>query len=319
MLRERCTIHQAVGLLVRGEPVILPTETVYGLTCDATSPQAVERLFALKGRDSRFPFALLVANLAEAERLTSHFPSKAKTLAKRFWPGPLTLVLPRGPAFPATVVHPGEPLGGLRVPDHPIAQAVLRRFGRPLAAPSANRSGDISPTTWEEARKPFEGLVTCALDGGECRLGFDSTVVSFEGEKASVLRLGALPLEELEKVIGKVDLPYESQRKGPRTRAFPKPLWIVQDLEELSGKNLARAGLLAWGVVPASYRRNLAVTCNLSARGDPSEAMPKFYRALRILLENPHVHCIFALLWPESGLGRSLNAKLQELGQTPNA
>ena len=175
-------IDAAAGVLQGGGLVIMPTETVYGLAADATNPAAIERLTRAKGRPPDKPYAVQVADAAQARRLVPEVPATAERLMRQFWPGPLTLVLPS--ADGGTV--------GIRVPDHPVTQALLRRCARPLAAPSANRSGSPPPATAREAMLALEGQYDGVLDAGPARLGRESTVVAVVGGTVTVLREGAL-------------------------------------------------------------------------------------------------------------------------------
>lgn len=191
-------IEQAVQLLRRGELVAFPTETVYGLGADATNAHAVAKVFELKGRPSTNPLIVHVSGIDQATSLVARWPATAERLARRFWPGPLTLVLPRNEIIP-DIVCAGGPTVAVRCPDHPVAAELLRAFGSPLVGPSANRSGGVSSTTADHVRQSFAGRVH-VLDGGPCERGIESTVVRVEGATATILRPGVVTHAQLAEV-----------------------------------------------------------------------------------------------------------------------
>lgn len=193
------TIAQAAAHLRRGELVAFPTETVYGLGADAASPAAVQKIFAAKGRPRDHP---VIVHLAGQEQLDAWgvVPPAAQQLAERFWPGPLTLVVPKRPAVPAEVTG-GQPTVALRAPAHPVAQALLTAFGGGIAAPSANRFGRISPTTAQHVAEEFPELALI-LDGGPCAVGLESTIVDCTQTPVRILRPGGISAEALAELIG---------------------------------------------------------------------------------------------------------------------
>ena len=198
-------IDRAVAVLRAGGLVAFPTETVYGLGADATKAQAVRRIFAAKGRPDTNPLIVHVADEQVARRYAAGWPDEAARLARRFWPGPLTLVAPRGQQIRPEVTAGLETVG-LRAPDHPLALELLRAFDGPLAAPSANRSGRISPTTAEHVRHELGEAVELILDGGACKVGIESTVLDLTRGKPAILRPGAVTQQQIEQVIGPVEL-----------------------------------------------------------------------------------------------------------------
>jgi L-threonylcarbamoyladenylate synthase len=197
---ESEAIKEAARLLCEGQLVVFPTETVYGLGANALDPHAVARIFAAKGRPADNPVIVHVASALAAQKLVSDWPPMADRLARAFWPGPLTLVLPRAAHVP-DAVSGGLASVAVRVPAHPVAQALLRASGVPIAAPSANTSGRPSPTTAQHAEADLGDQVALYLDGGPTEIGLESTVVSLLGPEPVLLRPGGIPREALEKMV----------------------------------------------------------------------------------------------------------------------
>lgn len=195
----------AVAALRNGEPVAFPTETVYGLGANARDPAALRRVFELKGRPADHPLILHIDNARFLSRWVAEVPPDALTLAASFWPGPLTLVLRRGPDA-SDVLTGGQDTVAVRVPSHPMAQQLLTAFGGGIAAPSANRYGHVSPTRAEHVREEFGDALRVVLDGGECTLGLESTILSLVSERPRLLRPGHITLEQLEAVIGPIEV-----------------------------------------------------------------------------------------------------------------
>lgn len=196
-------LDQAVQLLRAGRLVAFPTETVYGLGADATNSAAVRRIFDAKGRPSTNPLIVHVADAEIARRFTTGWSDAAQTLAATWWPGPLTLVLPKHPSI-ADEVTAGLNTVGLRVPDHPVAVELLRAFGGAVAAPSANRSNHLSPTTADHVRDDLGDRVDLVLDGGPCQVGIESTVLDLTGHVPTILRPGGVTRRQLEFLLGAV-------------------------------------------------------------------------------------------------------------------
>src|SRR5215204_6147669 len=210
-------IAHAARLLREGELVVFPTETVYGLGADATSEAAVAKIFAAKGRPRFNPLIVHVPGLAEAEALAA-FDARAREAARRFWPGPLSLVLPRRPASGlALLASAGLDTVALRAPAHPVAQALLRATGRPLAAPSANRSGRVSPTAAAHVLAEFEGAgVALVIDAGACPIGLESAVLDLSGPVPLLLRHGGVTLEALRDVFPDIEIA-DAENGAPRS------------------------------------------------------------------------------------------------------
>jgi L-threonylcarbamoyladenylate synthase len=182
-------IQKAAQLIRSGELVVFPTETVYGLGANALDPTAVRKIYALKGRPANSPLIVHVSSIAEARELAAEWPEDAERLAREFWPGPLTIVLPKKPIIPDEVTA-GLPTVGLRMPRHPVALALLREAGVPIAAPSANRFAQLSPTTAQHVREAFGDETPFLLDGGPCEVGLESTVIAVTRDGLEVLRPG---------------------------------------------------------------------------------------------------------------------------------
>ena len=206
---SRAAIGHAAELLREGGLVAFPTETVYGRGADADNAYAVRRIFEAKGRPADHPVIVHVSDLAAAERWSSSMPEGARALAAAFWPGPLTLIVPRAAAVP-DVVTGGQSSVGLRAPAHPVARALLAEFGGAIAAPSANRFGHVSPTTARHVADDLGDAVDLILDGGACDLGIESTIVAFTARTPMLLRPGAIDAGAIAAVLGRMPLPRDA-------------------------------------------------------------------------------------------------------------
>ena len=303
-------IQKASRIIQDGGLVAFPTETVYGLGADATNPLAVARIFEAKNRPHFDPLIVHVADLRQAEILALKFPDQAFKLADLFWPGPLTLVLPKAKSIP-DIVTSGLPHVALRVPNHPLALELIRESGRPIAAPSANAFGQVSPTTAHHVRQSLGDRVDMILDGGPCSVGVESTVVSFTGSSPVILRPGGLSLEEIEAVIGPVIVGISAsgapQAPGQLERHYaPRtPMTLLAKMPELD-KN-KKTGLLSLG--PPSDLSPFKAIEILSSNGDLREAAANLFAALR-RLDEQGLDLIIALKVPEEGLGRAINDRL---------
>ena len=214
----RAQIPRAAALIQEGKLVAFPTETVYGLGADALNAVAVNRVFEVKGRPFGSPLIVHVDSVEMAQGLAREWPPEAELLARRYWPGPLTLVVRKEPRIPG-IVTAGLDTVGLRMPAHPLALELIRAAGTPLAGPSANRFSQLSPTTAEHVRAGLGGAVDLILDGGPCRVGIESTVLSLAGGKARLLRPGMVSKSEIERLIGRVEAGPET---APR-ESHPSP------------------------------------------------------------------------------------------------
>ncbi|BDE07105.1 threonylcarbamoyl-AMP synthase [Vulcanimicrobium alpinum] len=198
---NRDAIARAVDVLRGGGVVAIPTETVYGLAADVANPDAIARVYAIKGRPADHPLIVHVAGLDAATGYAAELTPALRALAQRFWPGPLTAIVARGPRTPHAVTG-GQETVALRVPAHPVARAILSAFGSALAAPSANRFGGVSPTTAEHVRADLGDAVDVVVDGGPCEVGVESTIVDLTGAVPAVLRAGAITASELSDALG---------------------------------------------------------------------------------------------------------------------
>jgi L-threonylcarbamoyladenylate synthase len=299
------TIAIAAALLRAGRLVAFPTETVYGIGGDATNDHAVAAIFAAKSRPRFNPLIVHIRDLAEAERLAV-FNSPARHAAARFWPGPLTLVLPRQPAAGLSLLaSAGLDTVAIRVPAHPVAQALLREAGRPIAAPSANRSGRVSPTEAVHVAEDIGDDVAMILDGGSTPLGLESTVMDLSGEAPALLRPGAVTLEALTELLGPIALPGSGLPKSPGMLASH----YAPQLPVRVAATEARPGeaLLAFGPdAPSGFAEVLW----LSRSGDLAEAAANLFAMLR-QLDRPSFTGIAVMPIPEHGLGRTINDRLR--------
>ena len=206
-------INRAVAVLKKGGVVAFPTETVYGLGADAANPQAVEKIFAAKGRPLNHPVIVHLAQSQDIDHWACDIPSQARKLAEHFWPGPLTLILKKAPQV-SKVITGGQDTIGLRVPSHPIAQQLLKSFGSGIAAPSANKFGHVSATTAQHVRDEFGDGAVFVVDGGPCELGIESTIIDLSRDHPVLLRPGRISASELAIVLGQPPRP--ADRESPR-------------------------------------------------------------------------------------------------------
>ena len=299
-------LDQAAALLRAGELVAFPTETVYGLGGDATSDETVAAIFAAKGRPRFNPLIIHLSRADQAEHF-AQIDGRAALLMQRFWPGPLTLVLRRAPRCPISLLaSAGLDTLALRVPAHPLALELLRAAGRPIAAPSANRSGRVSPTTADHVISELDGHIAAVLDGGPCRIGIESTVVDLTGKTPLLLRPGGLALEELESQLGPLGAPPpEAAPRAPGMLASHYAPSLPVRLDASSAG--AGEALLAFG---PDAPKGAAETLWLSKSGDVDEAAAHLFAMLRAL-DRPEFSAIAVMPIPERGLGRAINDRLR--------
>jgi L-threonylcarbamoyladenylate synthase len=296
-------VHLA-GLLQAGQLVAFPTETVYGLGADATNSEAVLGIYETKGRPRFNPLIVHCADLAMAETL-AEFSPLSRRLAQ-FWPGPLTLVLPKKPgANLSDLVTAGLDTVAVRVPAHPMALELIRTAGTPLAAPSANPSGKLSPTTAEQVVKGFQGLIP-VLDGGPCTSGVESTIVAVEGDTATQLRAGALPRREIEAAIGR-PLAVAAQATAVTAPGMLASHYAPNAKLRLDAAEPRPAeAYLAFGPEPTAV---VAPLRNLSIAGDLREAARNLFSMLHEL--DALADAIAVAPIPPAGLGDAIHARLR--------
>jgi L-threonylcarbamoyladenylate synthase len=300
-------IEQAAALLRAGRLVAFPTETVYGLGGDATNDEAVAAIFAAKGRPRFNPLIVHLLKAEQAERLAL-VDGRALRLMQRFWPGPLSLVLRRAPHCPISLLaSAGLDTVALRVPAHPVAQALLRVARLPIAAPSANRSGRVSPTDADHVMSELEGRIAAVLDGGACPVGIESTVLDLSAGRAALLRPGAVTQEEIEAEIGTVESATHDEA-APRSPGMMASHYAPSLPLRLEAHDV-RPGeaLLAFG---GAVPEGAAETLNLSAKGDLAEAAAHLFAMLRAL-DREDFAGIAVMPIPERGLGRAINDRLR--------
>lgn len=303
-------VEKAARHLQQQQLVGIPTETVYGLAGNAYSEKAVVRIFEVKKRPSFDPLIVHTSSLASARAFLRDIPDTAQWLAEKFWPGPLTLILPRNNRIPDLVTS-GLDTVGVRIPRHPLSLSLLQQLDFPLAAPSANPFGYISPTTAQHVEAQLGDLIPYILDGGPCEVGVESTILGFEGDTVIVHRLGGISLEELQEHLPKVLVRTHSssnplapgQLEGHYAPRRPLLLGSVQNLLQEYGKK---------GVAVLSFKDSYPETAciTLSPAGDLSEAARNLFKALREL-DNLPVSYILAEEVPDYGLGRAINDRLR--------
>lgn len=305
-------VSRAARLLQEGRLVAMPTETVYGLAANALDADAVRRIFEAKGRPSSNPLIVHVADAGDINRYVAGIPEVAQRLIDAFCPGPLTLVLPRSAAIP-DVVTAGANKVAIRVPAHPIAQLLLRQSGLPLAAPSANPSGYISPTTAQHVLETLGGKVSYILDGGPCERGIESTIVRFDGDTPVILRHGVITREDILRVAGSVSEYRGSDVLAPGmsvSHYSPRtPLVLVDDPEaEVSGGAAHLVGLITYATTCSTVPVGMQIV--VSADGNEDVAAQHLYAAMHEMDKRGY-DIIMVKRFPDSGIGRALNDRLQ--------
>jgi L-threonylcarbamoyladenylate synthase len=314
------SISAAAALLRQGGCVAFPTETVYGLGADATNPRAVARIFSIKQRPSFDPLIVHVAEVAALEEFATDVPPPARALASALWPGPLTIVLPKRDIIP-DIVTAGLPSVALRVPDHPVALTLIRRADRPIAAPSANPFGYISPTRAEHVDAQLGDLVPVILDGGPCRVGLESTIVSFATGVATLLRPGAVTREAIEDIIGPLvvgdrDDPVQAPGQLPSHYAPRVPLKLVTAAAAVPSADRREAALLSIGA--CGDTAEFARVAVLSPTGDLEEAAANLFATMREL-DATGISQIYAVAPPERGIGRAIADRLRRAATRAHA
>lgn len=315
MAQKGQDIRLAANFLKEGKLVAIPTETVYGLAGNALNPAAVASIFETKNRPSFDPLIIHVSGIDQVEKYTEDFPKQLQKLAEKFWPGPLTLLLPRKNIIPDLVTS-GLDRVAVRVPDHELSLALLASLDFPLAAPSANPFGYISPTTAEHVDAQLGEKIPYILDGGPCKVGLESTIVGMEGEEVIIYRLGGLEIAEIESIVGKVKIKDHSS-SNPQAPGLleshyaPRKPFILGKLDELISDFQSRKvdfAVLSFTskIEEISVERQFC----LSENSDLKEAAANLFAAMR-QLDEIGAEVILAELMPEVGLGRAINDRLK--------
>ncbi|SDD57507.1 translation factor SUA5 [Algoriphagus faecimaris] len=308
-------IAKAKELLERGELVAIPTETVYGLAGNALNPDAVASIFETKNRPSFDPLIIHTHSVDRVGDFVAEFPEELKKLAQAFWPGPLTLLLPRKAIIPDLVTSGLERVA-VRVPHHSLTQSLLANLDFPLAAPSANPFGYISPTSALHVEKQLGAKIPYILDGGSCEVGLESTIVGIEDGEVVVYRLGGLEIAEIETIVGEVRVKTHSSSNPAapgllEAHYAPRKPLILGDLDKLIPDYNSRG--VSFAVL--SLQRDFLLLSDrlqikLSSNGNLKEAAKNLFSALREL-DEMKVEVILSELMPEEGLGRAINDRLK--------
>jgi len=296
-------VSTIVEALATGEPVALPTETVYGLAADALSPNACAKIFEAKNRPLSDPLIVHIPSIDWLPRLTSPTPT-ALQLAEKYWPGPLTMVLPRQPIVP-DIVTAGQETVAIRMSAHPLFQEVATAFGKPLAAPSANRFGRISPTSAAHVLAELNGRIPFILDGGPCAHGIESTIVHVSEEGLRILREGPITREDLRAFAPLLDDSIAVSAPGGLKSHYAPRTPLV--LEKNPAPRSKKTGLLAF----SAPREGFAQTEILSATSDLREAAANLYGAMR-RLDEAGLDLIVAEEISESGIGAAIMERLRK-------
>lgn len=307
-------IKKAISLLKADKLVAIPTETVYGLAGNIFSEKAIKLIFETKKRPFFNPLIVHIPSVDSLEAIVSEIPENAKKLAEAFWPGSLTLVLKKQPTIP-DIITAGKDTVAVRVPNHPLTLQLLKQLPFPLAAPSANPFGSISPTKPEHVVRYFKNNIEQVLDGGACSNGIESTIIGFENGEPIIYRLGALALEDIEKVVGNVVVKNKTAQSpnapGMLDRHYaPATLTILTNdvLNIIKQHPNQRIGVLVFktAIQDESVKHQII----LSKKGDMQEAACNLYNAMHEL-DSKNLDLIVAEKFPENGLGTSINDRLK--------
>ncbi len=308
-------IRKAVELLQQGDVIGLPTETVYGLAGNALNAQAVEKIFAVKDRPKFNPLILHVDTVDKMRRLVQEIPESAQRLMDAFWPGPMTLLLPRSADVP-DLITAGHPTVAIRIPSHAIAKTLLSQLDFPVAAPSANPFGYISPTTSAHVEKQIGWKIPYILEGGNCLQGIESTIIGFEDDRPIIYRLGSISVEEITQVILDVEvrvkpeshpvapgmLPYHYSPRTPMLLTDD----IIETVKRFDGKRI--------GIITHSKSIDIGdniTEIRLTLTDDLKEAGRNLYASMQNL-DSRELEVIIAERFPDKELGRTLNDRLEK-------
>lgn len=307
-------IQKAIQLLQQDELVAIPTETVYGLAGNIFSENAIKNIFKTKQRPLFNPLIVHIPNIEYLQHVVAYIPKKAKLLAQHFWPGSMTLVLPKSDRIP-DLITAGKHTVAVRVPNHPVTLELLNQLEFPLAAPSANPFNSISPTKPEHVENYFKNDIKMVLDGGFCTSGIESTIIGFENDEPIIYRLGALAIEDIEAVIGKVIVKNKKEENpdapgmlakhyAPKTKTILSDT-ILADIEEHPHKKI---GVISFD--KDYFSDKITHQIILSKKSDLAEATANLYNAMHEL-DAKNLDIIIIEKMPNKGLGISMNDRLQ--------
>ncbi|WP_417861208.1 L-threonylcarbamoyladenylate synthase [Winogradskyella sediminis] len=310
-------ISKAVALLTAEDIVAIPTETVYGLAGNIYSEKAIKAIFETKKRPFFNPLIVHIPSIDELSNIVEHIPAKAQLLAEAFWPGPITLVLKKKGIIPDLITG-GKDTVAVRVPNHPTTLELLNRLDFPLAAPSANPFSSISPTTAQHVETYFKDAIKMVLDGGACTSGIESTIIGFENDEPMIYRLGSKSLEDIEAIVGTIEI---KNSVKSQTEAIPdapgmlerhyapktKTILTTNILESINLHKNKRIGLLTFQ--SEIDHPNIEVQIALSTSGVLVESASNLYDVLH-QLDKMHLDIIIAEEFPDYGLGKSINDRL---------
>lgn len=318
-------LARAVSILRSGGLVALPTETVYGLGADAANPDAVARIFAAKGRPTGHPLIVHLPSADVLDAWAEDVPPAARVLADAFWPGPLTMILRRSDRVPDAVTG-GRDTVGLRVPDHPVARALLRAFGGAIAAPSANRYGRVSPTTAAHVAADLGDAVDLVLDGGPCVVGVESTIVDLTGDEPELLRAGGVSVDRLAEVLGAAPRAWGDDRRAPRaddpesprapgmvaSHYAPDAVVELVEAHEVATRaaELAAAGRVVGVLAPHAVDGLDVDVIELEPAGEAEEYARLLYGRLR-QADRLGIEVLLAVAPPEVGVGVAVADRLR--------
>ncbi|MBC7440162.1 MAG: threonylcarbamoyl-AMP synthase [Flavobacterium sp.] len=318
MIKISTDIDFAVQLLNKEKIIGFPTETVYGLAGNIFSEEAINSIFQTKQRPKFNPLIVHISKMEQLEQLAIAIPENARFLAKVFWPGPLTLLLKKHPSV-SDLITAGKPTVAVRIPNHKMALAILNAVDFPLAAPSANPFGKISPTSAQHVADFFPNEIEAVFDGGECQNGIESTIIGFDGENVIVYRLGAIAVEEIEAVVGKVKV-FTSNDIAPNAPGMLKKHYspntnfvLTTDVEkEIEKYQNKRIGVMSFN---KDYKsESISIINVLSKDSNFKEASRKLYNVMH-QLDKENLDIIIAEKFPDLDLGKSINDRLMRAAE----
>ena len=302
-------VQKAAQILANGGLVAIPTETVYGLAANAYNSEAVTNIFIAKNRPSFDPLITHISNSDQLNILAKNIPAKATSLIQKFWPGPLTIILPKTDKV-SDLITSGLENAAFRIPNHPITTSLLESIDFPLAAPSANPFTYVSPTTAQHVKDQLGNKVDYILDGGPCTIGLESTIISFKDDTPKILRLGGLSAENIEQIIGKIDIQTHSSSKpeapGMLTSHYSPGMELrIGDIDKLIIENSEKKiGIISYKKPFPNYINSV-----LAPSGNLAEAAQNLFKSLR-WMGNQQIEIILTEYVPNQGLGRAINDRL---------